>query len=161
MLTISTMNVIVVSIAFHLDFRRHEQSWDSCVTRCTCVHSRNAREISRRSIGVVRVGGFCNNVPIAKDPCILFTKKVGTAKNSWAGSRQRQKSWHWSSAGVLWERPSFSSCGWCWAPAMEEKVVQHWGCRPSHQCSSDTHSMRSRRSFLTSTPWSAFCARCR
>ena len=37
---------------------------------------RNAREISRRSIGVVR-----NNVPIAKDRCILFTKKVGTAKD--------------------------------------------------------------------------------
>ena len=42
---------------------------------------RNAREISRRSIGVVRAGGFRNNVPIAKDRCILFTKKVGTAKN--------------------------------------------------------------------------------
>ena len=45
------------------------------------MHSRNAREISRRSIGVVRAGGFRNNVPIAKDRCILFTKKVGTAKN--------------------------------------------------------------------------------
>ena len=40
----------------------------------------NAREISRRSIGVVRAGSFRNNVLIAKDPCILFTKKVGTAK---------------------------------------------------------------------------------
>ena len=67
--------------AFHLHFRRHEQSWDSCVTRCTCVHSRNAREISRRSIGVVRAGGFRNNVSIAKDRCILFTKKFGTVKN--------------------------------------------------------------------------------
>ena len=46
-------------------------------------------------------------------------------------------------SGVLWEWLSFSSCGWCWAPAMEEKVVQHWGCRPSHQCSSETRSMRS------------------
>ena len=42
---------------------------------------RNAREISRRSIGVVRAGGFRNNVPIAKDRCIRFTKKVGTAKD--------------------------------------------------------------------------------
>ena len=42
---------------------------------------RNAREISRRSIGVVRAGGFSNNVPIAKDRCILFSKKVGTAKD--------------------------------------------------------------------------------
>ena len=45
------------------------------------MHSRNAHEISRRSIGVVRAGGFRNNVPIAKDCRILFTKKVGTAKN--------------------------------------------------------------------------------
>ena len=45
------------------------------------MHSRNAREISRRSIGVVRAGGFRNNVPIAKDRCILFTKKVGIAKH--------------------------------------------------------------------------------
>ena len=45
------------------------------------MHSRNAREISRRSIGVVRAGGFRNNVPIAKDRCILFTKKVGKAKH--------------------------------------------------------------------------------
>ena len=73
--------------AFHLHFRRREQSWDSCVTRRTCVHSRNAREISRRSIGVVRVGGFRNNFPIAKDPCILFTKKVGTAKMVAVGDR--------------------------------------------------------------------------
>jgi len=42
---------------------------------------RNAREISRRSVGVVRAGGFRNNVPIAKDRCILFTKKVSTAKD--------------------------------------------------------------------------------
>ena len=42
---------------------------------------RNAHEISRPSIGVVRAGGFRNNVLIAKDRCILFTKKVGTAKN--------------------------------------------------------------------------------
>ena len=39
---------------------------------------RNACEISRRSIGVVRAGGFR---PIATDRCILFTKKVGTAKD--------------------------------------------------------------------------------
>ena len=58
--------------------------------------------------------------------------------------RRRQKSWHWSRAGVLWERPSSYSCGWSWAPAIEEKVLQHWGCRPSHQYSSDTRSMRSR-----------------
>ena len=45
------------------------------------MHSRNAREISRRSIGVVRAGGFRNNVPIAKDRYILFTKKEGKAKN--------------------------------------------------------------------------------
>ena len=45
------------------------------------MHSRNAREISRRSIGVLRAGGFRNNVPIAKDRCIRFTEKVGTAKN--------------------------------------------------------------------------------
>ena len=41
---------------------------------------RNVREISRRSIGVVgvvRAGGFRNNVSIAKERCILFTKKVG------------------------------------------------------------------------------------
>ena len=44
------------------------------------MHSRNVREISRRSIGVVRAGGFRNDVPIAKDRYILFTKKVGTAK---------------------------------------------------------------------------------
>ena len=81
MLTIGTENVIVVSIYVSLEFRRHEQSWDSCVTGCTCVHSRNAREISRRSIGVVRAGGFRNNVSIAKDRCILFTKKLGTVKN--------------------------------------------------------------------------------
>ena len=58
--------------AFHLHCHRHEQSWDSCVTRCTCVHSRIARKISRRSIGIVRARGFCNNVPIAnlKDRCI-------------------------------------------------------------------------------------------
>ena len=39
-----------------------------------------AREISRRSIGVVRAGGFRSNVPIAKDRCkvalIQYTKKV-------------------------------------------------------------------------------------
>ena len=81
MLTIGTENVIVVSICVSLEFRRHEQSWDSGVTGCTCVHSRNAREISRRSIGVVRAGGFRNNVSIAKDRCILFTKKLGTVKN--------------------------------------------------------------------------------
>ena len=34
------------------------------------MHSRNAREISRRSIGVVQTRGFRNNVPIAKDRCI-------------------------------------------------------------------------------------------
>ena len=38
-------------------------------------------KFSRRSIGAVRVGGFRNNVPIAKDRCILFAKKVGTARN--------------------------------------------------------------------------------
>ena len=41
----------------------------------------NAREISRRAVAVVQAGGFRNNVPIAKDRYILFTKKVGTAKN--------------------------------------------------------------------------------
>ena len=45
------------------------------------MHSRNARVIGRRSIGVVRAGGFRNNVPIAKDRFIRFTKKVGTAKH--------------------------------------------------------------------------------
>ena len=37
---------------------------------------RNAREFSRLSIGVVRAGGFRNDVPIAKDRCILLAKKV-------------------------------------------------------------------------------------
>ena len=45
------------------------------------MHSRNAGKISRQSIGVVRADGFRNNAAIAKDRCILFTKKVGTAKN--------------------------------------------------------------------------------
>ena len=144
-------------------------SWESCVKRCTCVYSR----ISRRSIGAVWAGGFRNNVPIAKDRCILFTKKVGIAKNL-VIMRKEFESRHFSGPNIdyideipipepkrqnddkaakqeasnqqrrtLWERPSFSSCGWCWAPAMEEKVVQHWGCRPSPG-SSDTHSMRLR-----------------
>ena len=34
------------------------------------MHSRYGREISTRSIGVVRARGFRNNVPIAKDRCI-------------------------------------------------------------------------------------------
>ena len=45
------------------------------------MHSRNDREISGRSIGVIRAGGFRNNVPIAIDRFIRFTKKVGTAKH--------------------------------------------------------------------------------
>ena len=65
-----------------------------------CVHRRNAREISRRSIGVVRAGGFRNNVPIAKDRWILFTKKVGTANNL-VIMRNTFESRHFSGRNIL------------------------------------------------------------
>ena len=63
------------------------------------MHSRNACEISRRSIGVVGAGSFRSNVPIAKDRGIHFTKKVGRAKHL-VIMRKEFKSRHFSGPNI-------------------------------------------------------------